>query len=688
MRHLLLLSITIVLLQTGLSQDYQIISSIGTSAEGSLVNFDVPEVNYMLENTSTSDLSDWQTLPFPFEFYGVPVNGYVASKNGFISFNEAAANSGASQNTALPTADGPNNAIYAFWDALNLESDGSDVSSWTYGVAPNRVHLIRWFSLLPENTDRALFFAIRLYECGDFDIVHGAGGSVSPLTGTAGCENATGSSATMIEGSPTLDFPDTGAFDFLDDVVYTFYVAEYDLELTHLNLPTRIQVGEYEVSGTLTNKGTSPINAFHLNYSVNGDPAQTMEVTGVNIPPMGGTYSFMHDIPWTATTSGELSAICVYADQLNGNNLDQKPCNDQYCKDVFTYSGTSANRTVLIEEFSGAWCGHCPDGEAELEEILADYPANVIALAYHGGDAMDTNAGYDVSDLVNAQSFPAASVNRVFSSAEGNIAVGRDFWAGMVAAQLNRYTPAEVSIEHTYNPASHILRVTLTADFMDDAYGDMRFALAITENEVTGTGAGYDQVNFYNSTFGHPFAGMGNPIIGYHHQRVVRAMPGGAFGTAGVIPTVANAGDQYSEEFLFVVPSSWDEQELSLVGILAYHNESSREREIINVVKEKLMSGPTAVNDVSQVVHEALIFPNPTRGQLHFSFNLIQETTASMLIYDGIGRLVQNLGMQNYNAGQHQLDYSISSLSPGIYYLNMRSAGGLIYSGKFVVVPE
>ncbi len=688
MKHLLLLSLAIVLLQTGISQDYQVVSSIGTTAEGSLVNFDVPEINYMLENTSTSDLSDWQTLPFPFEFYGVPVSGYVASKNGFISFNEAAANSGASQNTALPTADGPNNAIYAFWDALNLESDGSDVSSWTYGVAPNRVHLIRWFSLLPENTDRSIFFAIRLYECGDFDIVHGAGSSVSPLTGTAGCENATGSSATMIEGSPALDFPNTGAFDSSDDVVYTFYAAEYNLELTHLNFPTRVQVGEYDVSGTLTNKGTTAINAFHLNYTINGGPVQTMEVTGVNIPPLGGTYSFVHDIPWMTATSGELSLVCVYTDQLNGSNIDQQPCNDQLCKDIFTYSGTSGNRTVLIEEFSGAWCGHCPDGEAKLEDILADHPTDVIALAYHGGDAMDTNAGSDVSDLVSVEGFPAASVNRVFSSSQGNIAVGRDFWAGMVAAQLNRYTPAEVSIEHSYNPANHTLRVTLTADFVDDAYGDMRFALAITEDEVTGTGSGYDQVNFYDSTPGHPFAGMGNPIVGYHHQRVVRAMPSGAFGTAGVIPNIASTGEQYSEEFLFVVPSSWDQDKLSLVGILAYHSPSPREREIINVVKEKFLSGPTPVNELSQTVNEARIFPNPTRGQLHLSFSLAQETTASMLIYDGTGRLIRNLGVQNYNAGQHQLDYDVSNLSPGIYYLNMQGAGGLMYSGKFVVVPE
>lgn len=686
MKHLLLLFLATLLLQAGISQDYQVVVSTGNTPQGDPMDIFGPNPDYILENNATTDVTAWQALPFPFEFYGVPVSGYVASKNGFISFTDADANSGASENTALPTAEGPNNAIYAFWDALIINGDGSHISTWTYGVAPNRVHLIRWFSLLPENTERSLFFAIRLYECGDFDIVHAAGNPVVALSGTVGCENADGSSATMVEDSPNHGFS-PGFLEYTDDVVYTFYGAAYNLELTHLNFPTRIQVGEQEVSGTITNQGTTAINSFHLNYTINGGPVQTMEVTGVSIAPNGGTYSFVHDIPWMATTSGELSTLCIYADQLNGNNTDQQSCNDQVCKDIFTYTGTSGNRTVLIEEFSGAWCGFCPDGEVILEDILADHPDDVVALAFHEGDAMDVSVSYDVSSLIILQSFPQAGINRVFTPGLG-IAVNRSYWADMVAAQLDRYTPAEVSIEHTYNPDNRVLRVTLTANFVDDAYGDMRFALAITEDNITGTGSGYDQANNYNNTFGHPFAGMGDPIVGYQHQRVVRAMPSGAMGTPGIIPNFVNSGAQYSEDFLFLVPASWDKDQLSLVGILAYHSPSAREREIINVVKEKLMSDPTPVDDLSQVVNEARIFPNPTRGQLQLSFSLTQDTPASMLIYDATGRQVSNLGTQNYSAGQHQLDYDVSNFSPGIYYLNMQGAGGVIYSGKFVVVPE
>jgi hypothetical protein len=685
MKHLLLLFLATFLLQTAIAQDYQIVASVGNTLQGDPLDIFGPTPDYILEYPSTTDVSAWQALPFPFEFYGVPVSGYVASRNGFISFTEADANSGASENTALPTADGPNNAIYAFWEELSLNGVGSDISTWTYGVAPNRVHLIRWFSLLPENTDRSLFFAIRLYECGDFDIVHAAGNPVITLSGTVGCENADGSMATMVEGSPNHGFS-PGNWEYTDDVVYTFYGAEYNLELTNLNFPTRIQVGEQDVSGTLTNNGTTAINSFHLNYTVNGGPVQTMEVTGVNIAPNGGTYSYVHDIPWMATTSGELSTLCVYADQLNGSNVDQQPCDDQVCKDIFTYTGTSGNRMVLIEEFSGAWCGYCPDGEAILEDILADHPDEVIALAFHEGDAMETSVSYDVSSLIALQGYPQAAINRAFAPGLG-VAVNREYWPGMVAAQLDRYTPAEVSIEHTYNPSNRVLRVTLTANFVDDAYGDMRFALAITEDNITGTGSGYDQANNYNSTFGHPFAGMGDPIVGYQHQRVVRAMPSGAMGTPDIIPNIVNSGTQYSEEFLFLVPVNWDQDQLSLVGILAYHSPSAREREIINVAKEKLMAGPTSVNDLSEAVKDARIFPNPTKDQLNFSFTLAQNTSASMLIYDGMGRLVSSLGVQDFSAGQHQLDYDVSNLSPGIYYLKMLGASGVIYSSKFVVVP-
>ena len=62
-------------------------------------------------------LSSAQTIPFSWEFFGVPVTSYKASDNGYITFDAAATVSDPA-NTAIPNAAGPNNAIYALWDDI------------------------------------------------------------------------------------------------------------------------------------------------------------------------------------------------------------------------------------------------------------------------------------------------------------------------------------------------------------------------------------------------------------------------------------------------------------------------------------------------------------------------------------------------------------------------------------------
>ena len=48
----------------------------------------------------------------------------------------------------------------------------------------------------------------------------------------------------------------------------------------------------------------------------------------------------------------------------------------------------SFTKKVLIEEFTGAWCGYCPDGAHRLEKIIDSNDGNVIGVSLHNGDQM------------------------------------------------------------------------------------------------------------------------------------------------------------------------------------------------------------------------------------------------------------------------------------------------------------
>ena len=197
---------TILISITNLNaQTYNITTSNGTDSD-----FDYQASSNTIISTGNQILSQIQTLPFSFSFYGQNVTEYIASDNGYITFDITTTLSD-ENNTTLPSVSAPLNAIFAFWDDLNLASGTSvadKVVNYTYGSAPNRVHVIQWFSVTPISGTGFLYAAIRIYEspCGTaFDITNHYG-NASGQSATIGCQNNNGSDGSQTILSPNEDY--------------------------------------------------------------------------------------------------------------------------------------------------------------------------------------------------------------------------------------------------------------------------------------------------------------------------------------------------------------------------------------------------------------------------------------------------------------------------------------------------
>jgi hypothetical protein len=183
--------------------DHQFMFSFRQSAQ---VAFAPPQ-----DNT----LSTWQTLPFPWKFFGQDVTGYFISDNGFITFDNAAKASPAA-NTSLPNATAPKNSIFALWTDLRME-DGhgpwvGTVYTATMGTAPNRLHVIYWMSLIPAGgafQTSAFNVALALSENGEIEVIYTSGRKGTPIKATVGLSNADGQTAVLAAG-PAMDFPPVG----------------------------------------------------------------------------------------------------------------------------------------------------------------------------------------------------------------------------------------------------------------------------------------------------------------------------------------------------------------------------------------------------------------------------------------------------------------------------------------------
>jgi hypothetical protein len=173
-------------------------------------------------------LSDWQTLPFSWQFFGQDVEGYFVSDNGYITFDRQARGS-IPTNTVIPHDGAPANSIFAFWSDLRLDMQKSqwDNRVWTatLGTAPRRVHLIYWLSVAAErDPEGRYYFALALYENGSFEVIMTSAVRGATIRGTVGALSADGTTAVTAAG-PGFDYPNVG-FGGDDDVNFLFRPVE------------------------------------------------------------------------------------------------------------------------------------------------------------------------------------------------------------------------------------------------------------------------------------------------------------------------------------------------------------------------------------------------------------------------------------------------------------------------------
>lgn len=657
-------------------QNYIYSLTLGTSAPYLYTNMGTT----ILGIPSIEVMSSAQTIPFSFEFYGQTYTQYYVSDNGYITFDNDPISE--PNNTAIPDTTGPNNAIYAFWDDLNIIAGGGSVDevlSYTYGTSPNRVHVIQWFSPTPATGTGYLYTSIRLYECGTFDIMHNFG-TATGMSATSGAENATGTMGVSITGSPNMTYPSTG-MSATDDKVYTFYWDgnTYDLALTSFDLSGAITQGMNDISGKITNRGTQAVSSFDLIYTVDGGTPVVANIS-TTIAGLGGTYSFTHPTPWNVTSNGANHLVCVWVENLDGHT-DEVPCNDMVCADVFTSTSTSAVRNIVCEEFTGSWCGWCVDGAVKLDSIVNANPAGrVIPISIHDGDDMEYAEG--VRTAFDVSSYPNAMIDRTVFPGEPDEPHSRSAWPANASAQLLAYTPVEVSIAHTYDLTTRVIDVDVTADFVDYVSGDMRIVFNIVEDGITGTGSGYNQTNYTNDSVGHPFQGAGNPIIGYVHNNVLRANPAGAFGNSGIIPSAAAPGDSYTENFQYTLPANFDEDNIKIVAFVAYHSILVGQREILNGEEVELISSVSVLENSKA---EGLnIFPNPASDQAIVDITIAKEFQAQIVVFNAFGQEVTATVPQAYSPGRHLIDVPVGNLSRGIYYVSVKT-NNKSYTRKLVL---
>ncbi len=733
MKKIILPVLAILMTSSVFAQNYYIVKKIGNTPDYTLGN-GTGTVSKIL-TTGNDILSSAQTIPFSWDYYGSPVTSFKATDNGYITFDVAATTT-TGVNTTVPNAGGPNNAIYAFWDDLELKTYNTyavDVRTWTTGAAGNRYHYIQWMLCtkngVPVTTAHALYFAIRLRESGGFDVINNYGFGQT-FSATVGCENSDGSVGVQNYLSPNINTPSGAAggnWSNATDFIYQFrYGTQADLDpvLLSTTLGKFYKVGTpVSIEGTIANYGKMPITSLDVNYTIDGGATQTYTMSSINILGSGDVNaSFTHNIPWTSGAAGSMSAVRVWLTKPNGSGVDADLTNSELTADVLRNNGTSTvERNVLFEEATGGWCGYCPDGHVIMRDVVEQNNTStkqrVIPVMLHNGDVMSTSEGDKINSAFTT-SFPNGFIDRV------KVQPNRGSWPTDIANRLAIDAPVKITISaKNWNQATRTIVFRVTARFSDYWAGDLRLGAIISEDNVRGNvnNNNWSQHNYYSKY--HSSGGVGgasHPLYneleymdGYLHQHVTRTFPGqSAWGLAGIIPDIAEPNTDYTYDFSYVLPAEtkvtyskdnntdfcstvsspgmnygWNKiASLNLIGFVAeYDGANVNNRPILNAGSQKMWDLANSIQEINNNVSINSVYPNPAKDFANIIINLTQNSNVKIEVYNSLGQLVSLEQDGLMESGENSFIINTSNYASGIYTINVTTSTGMT-SSKFTVV--
>ena len=223
-----------------------------------------------------------------------------------------------------------------------------------------------------------------------------------------------------VEGDQANGFQDIGAVNGIAAYIECITEGEAGLkanDVTVLDVAGGrvLANGEYSTVATFMNYGTNPVSKISTSYIVNEKEVKE-EVGSQDAFP----YMAPVQVQVKATSPAEASRFLqnfsietvngVADEYMEADVFTKKP--DNVAQNILTVMSKEYPRTVVMEQFTGTWCGWCPRGHVAMEKAAKACPEQFIGIAVHAGDEMETKE-YGPLVGMTGGSFPSAMLSRI-----------------------------------------------------------------------------------------------------------------------------------------------------------------------------------------------------------------------------------------------------------------------------------
>lgn len=438
----------------------------------------------------------------------------------------------------------------------------------------------------------------------------------------------------------------------IDDIVIEAPAA-YDVSVTDIEFNSYEAAGPVSISGTIENLGATTITSFDLNYSIDGGSTVTQTISGVSIP-LFGSYNYTHPTDWIAAVSSSQQNVDVWATNLNGGNADEVTANDHRIESLYIVPEVR-DRHVITEHFTSTNCPPCGVLNPALEAVLSPRN-NVTNIEYHVYWPQNTDPFYNY--------YPEGPEARV--DYYSNVFAP---WIWLDGSELEEGLNTIIA-----DPGTVDLRGAFGSIFTIDASATVDAATneLVIDAELTSL------ADYWNSNLSVHTVIMEHYIPGPNpdpfpndetefHNTVRRMLPSpsGAPVTALTQGATQDIGTTFTLD-----PIEMDINE-TVIAIFV-QDETTRE------VMQGAYIEPTISVGVEDnaITNEIKVFPNPAENFTTVAFQLASTQDMTLELIDATGRVIRNLGVATYQAGQHQVNIDLTELSTGVYFVAMTTENG------------
>ena len=340
---------------------------------------------------------------------------------------------------------------------------------------------------------------------------------------------------------------------------------------------------QYQLAiGTLPNQRTTP-DADTLSFitTVRNMGIQEVENYSLQWEVDGGkthTETFAHSIPVNSRDTFELRIPAIYDFGTHTLSVSISTVNglpDEYAGDntstcTFIVPDERFARRVVCEEYSGFWCGFCPRGMVGMELMKEAHPDRFIAIAVHGGDALEipSDSAYTYAPLINRfTGAPSCTIGRRLQ--------GDPYYDIGTLYQLESTTENHIAYRMTAEwgedgSSIHCHAIICSDQDLNDVAYDAAFILV--EDSITGHG--YYQTNYYSSNsqnYSGPFYGWEDKAYittDVMFMDIARGCYPSFEGTPMLEGSMTSMQDYELDYTLPLPPTVLDKRQLHIVGIV------------------------------------------------------------------------------------------------------------------------